>query len=419
MEGAAGDQALALVFYTGIALGVVLVAQAGALNVDLFQYLFGSILTVTRSDLVTIALLGGLGLATVGLLYRAFAAVVIDEEGARVAGVPIGTLNIALAALTAVTVALSMRVVGILLVAALMVLPVSAAGRLARSMRSTLVLSIAIGLGSAILGLTISYYADLPPGGTIVLVAAAGYLVALARDGPNALGGDERRDARLVAAAAACFVLLRSADDDGLAGVRRGPAVDEPLGGRGRATAAVADGLQLVDELGMRQELGHRTEGKSPEVLVEPRHDDADSAIGQLERVLDDRRLEELHLVDPDDLEPLCTLEDVVHGRHRNSAHARAGMAHDVGRVVAVVDPRLEDDDALAGDLGAAQPADHLLALPAEHRTADHLEPAASLRGDADHGGDPSTAIGGHRQREEGAPTPATLSPARRRSSVG
>ena len=94
----AGDQALAIVFYTGIALGVVLIAQAGALNVDLFQYLFGSILTVTRSDLAVIALLGAFGLATVATLYRAFAAVVIDEEGARVAGVPIGTLNVALAA---------------------------------------------------------------------------------------------------------------------------------------------------------------------------------------------------------------------------------------------------------------------------------------------------------------------------------
>jgi zinc transport system permease protein len=177
--GAAGDQALALVFYTGIALGVVLVAQAGALNVDLFQYLFGSILTVTRADLATIGVLGALGLVTIALLYRAFAAVVIDEEGARVAGVPIGTLNAALAALTAVTVALSMRVVGILLVAALMVLPVSAAGRLARSMASTLVLSTAIGLAAALGGLTISYYADLPPGGTIVLLAAAVYVAAV------------------------------------------------------------------------------------------------------------------------------------------------------------------------------------------------------------------------------------------------
>jgi zinc transport system permease protein len=178
--GAAGDQALALVFYTGIALGVVVVAQAGALDVGLFQYLFGSILTVTRGDLVVIAALGALGLSTIGLLYRAFAAVVIDEEGARVAGVPIGSLNVALAALAAVTVALSMRVVGILLVAALMVLPVSAAGRIAWSMRSTLVLAMVIGLASALVGLTISYYADFPPGGTIVLVAAIVYLVALA-----------------------------------------------------------------------------------------------------------------------------------------------------------------------------------------------------------------------------------------------
>ena len=177
--GTAGDQALALVFYSGFALGVVLVASAGALDVDLFQYLFGSILTITRADVAVIAALGAVGLATVGLLYRALAAVVVDEEGARVAGVPIGALNIAVAALAAVTVALSMRVVGILLVAALMVLPVSAASRVAWSMRSTFLLSLAIGLASALAGLSISYYADLPPGGTIVLVAAAVFLVAL------------------------------------------------------------------------------------------------------------------------------------------------------------------------------------------------------------------------------------------------
>jgi zinc transport system permease protein len=178
--GAAGDQALALVFYTGIALGVVLVSLAGALDVDLFQYLFGSILTVTRTDLVLIGSLGAVGLATVTVLYRALAAVVVDEEGARVAGVPIGGLNIAVAALAAVTVALSMRVVGILLVAALMVLPVSAATRVAWSMRSAFLLSLAVGLASALAGLTISYYADLPPGGTIVLVAAGAFGLAVA-----------------------------------------------------------------------------------------------------------------------------------------------------------------------------------------------------------------------------------------------
>jgi zinc transport system permease protein len=177
--GTAGDQALALVFYTGIAAGVVLISLAGALDVDLFQYLFGSILTVTRTDLVLIASLGAVGLATVGVLYRALAGIVVDEEGARVAGVPIGALNIAVAALAAVTVALSMRVVGILLVAALMVLPVSAATRVAWSMRSAFLLSLAVGLASALAGLTIAYYADLPPGGTIVLVAAGAFGLAL------------------------------------------------------------------------------------------------------------------------------------------------------------------------------------------------------------------------------------------------
>ncbi|HXF97952.1 MAG TPA: metal ABC transporter permease [Gaiellaceae bacterium] len=175
---AAGDQALALVFYTGIAAGVVLVSLAGALDVGLFQYLFGSLLTVTRGDVALVAGLGAAGLAVLGLLYRALAAVVLDEEGARVAGVPVDALNVALAALAAVTVALSLRVVGVLLIAALMVLPVSAGTRLGWSMRSAFALSLATGLASVLLGLTIAYYADLPPGGTIVLCAAAAMLAA-------------------------------------------------------------------------------------------------------------------------------------------------------------------------------------------------------------------------------------------------
>jgi zinc transport system permease protein len=176
---AAGDQALALVFYTGIAGGVVLVSAAGALNVNLFQFLFGSILTVTRHDLVVIAVLGAAALAAIGLVYRALVAVVVDEEAARVAGLPVASLNVMTAVLAAVTIAVSMRVVGILLIAALMVLPVIAAGRLAWSMASTVALAMAIGLGSVLAGITIAYYADLPPGGTTVLVAAAVALVAM------------------------------------------------------------------------------------------------------------------------------------------------------------------------------------------------------------------------------------------------
>jgi zinc transport system permease protein len=175
---AAGDQALALVFYTGIALGVVLVSAAGALDADLFTFLFGSILTVTGGDLVLVAALGVGGLVLVAVLYPALVAVVLDEESARVAGLPVGALNVALAALAGVTIAVSMRVVGVLLIAALMVLPVTAAERIAWSLRSTLLLAMGIGAGSALLGLTFSYYGDLAPGGAIVLVAAGAFAAA-------------------------------------------------------------------------------------------------------------------------------------------------------------------------------------------------------------------------------------------------
>ncbi len=96
----------------------------------------------------------------------------LDPEGSRVIGVRIGLMNVTVAVLAALTIGISMRIVGILLIAALMVLPVIAAQRIAWSMRSTLGLSMLIGLGSVLIGLTLAYYGDLPPGGTIVLVAA-------------------------------------------------------------------------------------------------------------------------------------------------------------------------------------------------------------------------------------------------------
>jgi zinc transport system permease protein len=179
---AAGDQALALVFYTGIAAGVVLISAAGALNANLFTYLFGSILTVSRSDLVTIAVLGFAALATIAVLLRALLAVSIDEEGARVAGLRVPALNGVVAMLAALTIGISMRIVGILLIAALMVLPVIAAQRVAWSLRSTIALSVVCGLASVLAGLTISYYANLPPGGTIVLTATGLFLAAAAVD---------------------------------------------------------------------------------------------------------------------------------------------------------------------------------------------------------------------------------------------
>jgi zinc transport system permease protein len=175
----AGDQALALLFYTGLAAGVVLVSAAGALNANLFAFLFGSILTVSTEDLVLVAVLGVAGLGLVALVFRGLVAAALDEEGARVVGVPVGALNVLLAGLAGVTIAVSMRIVGILLIAALMVLPVIAASRIAWSVRSAIVLAMTIGLLSSIVGLTVAYYADLAPGGAIVLVAAAAFPLAV------------------------------------------------------------------------------------------------------------------------------------------------------------------------------------------------------------------------------------------------
>ena len=176
----AGDQALAIIFYTGIAGGVVLISAAGALNANLFSYLFGSILTVTRSDLVVIGLLGFGALLTIAVLMRALVAVALDEEGARVAGLPVPLLNALISMLAALTIGVSMRIVGILLIAALMVLPVVAAQRIAWSLRSTVAISIVFGLASVLVGLTVSYYGNLPPGGTIVLTGTGFFLLASA-----------------------------------------------------------------------------------------------------------------------------------------------------------------------------------------------------------------------------------------------
>lgn len=174
---ATGDLALALLFYTGIAGGVVLTGLAGSLNASTLQYLFGSILTVSASDTWTIAALGVAIVATTVVCWRALLALILDEESARVGGLPVEGLNVLIAALAATTVVAGMRVVGVLLVAALMVLPVGAAQRLGRSFVSTTVLASALGAVSAVAGLAFARVWGLAPGGTIVLVAAALFVV--------------------------------------------------------------------------------------------------------------------------------------------------------------------------------------------------------------------------------------------------
>lgn len=164
----AGDVALALIFYGGIAGGALLTYLAGA-SARIPSLLFGSLLAVSPGDLVAIAVVSVAAIAvSVGLRKQLFATC-YDEDAARVSGLPVRALNLVVAVAAAVTVVGAMRVVGVLLVSALLVLPVAAAGRVAGSFRATQLGGVVIGLVVSVGGLTVAFYADLVPGATIVL----------------------------------------------------------------------------------------------------------------------------------------------------------------------------------------------------------------------------------------------------------
>jgi zinc transport system permease protein len=174
-----GDVALAVMFYGGIALGVVLISRSSSSSpANLTGYLFGAILTTSRSDLVVFAVLAAAVLAVTWVLRPRFFAVAQDEEYSRASGLPVTAHNLALAILTAVTVVVSMRVVGLLLISALMILPNATAQLIGRSFASMTRWAVLIGVGSSIGGVWSSYYLGTPSGGTIVLVAIAIFLVA-------------------------------------------------------------------------------------------------------------------------------------------------------------------------------------------------------------------------------------------------
>ncbi|MGE9807077.1 metal ABC transporter permease [Janibacter sp. G1551] len=174
-----GDLALAVMFYGGIAAGVVIIAKSPTgTPANLNAYLFGSINTVSRNDLVTFAVLAGIVLLTTSLLRGQLFAIAQDEEYALAAGLPVKTVNIILSILTAVTVVVSMRVVGLLLISALMILPNATGQALGRSFRSSVRWAVIVGVLSAVGGVVISFYADTPSGGSIVLLTIAAFLLA-------------------------------------------------------------------------------------------------------------------------------------------------------------------------------------------------------------------------------------------------
>jgi zinc transport system permease protein len=174
-----GDVALAVLFYGGIAGGVVIISQSPTgTSANLTAYLFGTITTTSRSDVVVFAILAFVVLAVTVGLRRYLFAVSDDDEYAAASGLPVLSLNLLLSVVTAVTVVISMRVVGLLLISALMIIPVASALIVARSFIGTMSLAVGIGLAVSIGGVVTSFYADTPSGGTIVLLAI-GVFVAL------------------------------------------------------------------------------------------------------------------------------------------------------------------------------------------------------------------------------------------------
>lgn len=173
------ELSVAIMLSASLGLAVVLLSMSSTAGGDVLAYLFGSLMTVNERDIWVI---GGLGVVVLGVLlalYKELLSVTFDEEFARIGGVPIRLVNTVFMILTAMTVAMAMSVVGVLLVTSLIVVPVATALQVARSFRGALLLAILVGLVSVLVGITISFWLDLAPGGTVVLTAVAMLMVVV------------------------------------------------------------------------------------------------------------------------------------------------------------------------------------------------------------------------------------------------
>ncbi len=173
------DVSMAVVLAGGFALGTVLISlTSGGIAVGISQYLFGSLSTLTRGDVEILVGLSAVVLVTVVLNYRQLAYVTFDESAARIAGIDVRSVNRLLVVLTALVVVGAMQMMGVILVAAMLVVPVAAATQLARSFRGSVVLAVVAGQVAVLAGTTLSYAYGIAAGGTVVLVAIGVYLGA-------------------------------------------------------------------------------------------------------------------------------------------------------------------------------------------------------------------------------------------------
>jgi len=174
------DTAIGVFWATGMALGVIFVGLAPGYAPDLFSYLFGNILTVPFSDLVLMIALDAVIVALVVALYKEFLALSFDSEFATVSGVPVERLYLLLLCLIALTVVLLIRVVGIILVIALLTIPATMARQITHDIRWMMLLSTVFGAVFCVVGLLLSYHFDLASGATIILFSGAMLIVTLA-----------------------------------------------------------------------------------------------------------------------------------------------------------------------------------------------------------------------------------------------
>ena len=175
-----GDAAIGIVSSLGIAGGVVIVSAAGGFNVDLFSYLFGNILAISREEMYLSIALSIVVLLVVVCFYNEIYSITFDEEFARVSGIRTGRINNLVVLLTAVTVVLTINVVGILLISALLILPAVTAMQLSRSFRGTLLMAALTSALSVTGGIVLSLALNTPTGATIVLTGFGLFLCSLA-----------------------------------------------------------------------------------------------------------------------------------------------------------------------------------------------------------------------------------------------
>jgi len=166
-----GDAIIAILLSSGIAIGIVLISLSGGFSIDIFSFLFGSILLVSTENVIMV-----LGMSAVIFIiliagYKKFMYITFSEEQAKVSGIPVQKLNYLLIAIAGITVVTSMQLVGVLLVSALFVIPNVTAMMFKRSFKQTIILSMSFSIFSTVAGIMISYPLDIAPSGMVVLLA--------------------------------------------------------------------------------------------------------------------------------------------------------------------------------------------------------------------------------------------------------